>query len=766
MSERSSMDAQDPMSDQAFEAALAAVERGAPLPGDLSADDAADLVVAARLFAQRVVPAESQASRVFADAFAARPAAGEDAGRRTSAQGRVELGRARRWLPEAAVLLAVVGLGAVVVTQLPRITRGPEVGSRPTATAGATIGGGSTAVEGITTVGGVTTSVGSVGAPEGTVAAPSGATPAPPNPTPAPLTDTATGQVLEFRGNRVLFDDPEAGKIVRTLDTDVRREDIGQADDGPLPITNALLDPDRRILYLDFITYVSTPWSTHTLVAYDLESGQELGRGPGSSSYVAAAAGGALYGASWNRMGVSHIWKWRDGRPELFSDNWGGVPMGLALDPGRGRVYVATRDQLRVFDAATMMLLRAMPLPFQLDVSPEHPSSLVGYDAGTDRLFFVVDGRLEHLRAEDIELPPAVAPAEASPPRTAVRELRFAPGWPADPTLFGVWDSGVAGPACEAFGQTGGPLLVSADAGRTWKRAGGNLRAICDQVSALAVLPASATDRPPVLVAGVPGLGAFRSEDGGAWWHPSGGGLTDAGIAQLRLAPGGDGTLFAAGPLGALHLSGAADAGRIWRGLGQNLPVFDISPDFAADGTLMGAGYGEEGAAEIRVSRDRGASWQRAGPVPDWADASRGVGAETLSLAPLFSKWGVAFLYHSDGALYRTADGGRTWAKVLGGLEHATVTPWIVYGASEENRPVYLLTATSDDPARDPAAGRLRYFSSGDGGQTWQERPVEAGDPPSTLAPAPDFATSGRLLVGTVGGDVVERRMELSPDPR
>ena len=77
--------------------------------------------------------------------------------------------------------------------------------------------------------------------------------------------------------------------VTRSLTLDVAREADCRTGNGPLPVASALLDSESRLLYLQFTTYVCTPWVGQTLIAYDVDSGEELGRQTGS--WVQATAG-------------------------------------------------------------------------------------------------------------------------------------------------------------------------------------------------------------------------------------------------------------------------------------------------------------------------------------------------------------------------------------------------------------------------------------------------------------------------------------------
>jgi photosystem II stability/assembly factor-like uncharacterized protein len=163
----------------------------------------------------------------------------------------------------------------------------------------------------------------------------------------------------------------------------------------------------------------------------------------------------------------------------------------------------------------------------------------------------------------------------------------------------------------------------------------------------------------------------------------------------------------------------------------------------------------QEERREMRLSRDGGEHWERAGDVP------QGVTFSMVSLAPLFERWGVAFAYGDNGVLYRSEDWGTTWQEVLHTDPAAANQPassWgpahLVYAPdSEVNRPVFLLTIAAEDSQ--PGALRGALYRSGDGGQTWQAAQLPEGVNPTALAISPDFSRDGLLFLGTADGRVL-----------
>jgi photosystem II stability/assembly factor-like uncharacterized protein len=547
---------------------------------------------------------------------------------------------------------------------------------------------------------------------------------------PAPQADPATGQVLAFRDNVLYTVDPVEGAVVDTVPFDIAKAQDCRDLTGPLSIEWSAYDSERRLLYLSFLTYVCTPWYGQTVIAYDLNAGAEVGRSGHMGPPTVTAADGALYGSHWYRFGIGYRWAWHDGQPDLLSGDWLNAPR-LYVDPIRGRLYEAG-DPLQVLDAGTLDLLLSVPSPVA--------GELVGYDPGTDRLYFLAEGQLRILPARAIQPPPPEPPEAASPPDRPVSRLIVSAGWPQDQTLIGLWDYTMTTDECYLYRASGGLLYLSGDGGSTWARLRGGLRGGCERISALAVSPDYARDR--TLLAGVVGRGLYRTDDGGRLWQPSGAGLASMWVRDIALSPGfpRDGTAFivAGGDQPTLYRS--TDRGATWQALDAGMNTVALSPEFDADGAVMGAACDDPGP-RVLLSRDRGDTWAQVGELPV------GNCLTLLSLAPLFERWQVVFA-HSGDTLYRSADGGGSWTAVLDGI----FTPQLAYGPETEGgRLLFLVDAGSTYGFE--SGGRL--YRSEEGGQSWQAVELEPGVSPTALALSPNFAEDGLLFLGTGDGRVI-----------
>jgi photosystem II stability/assembly factor-like uncharacterized protein len=197
------------------------------------------------------------------------------------------------------------------------------------------------------------------------------------------------------------------------------------------------------------------------------------------------------------------------------------------------------------------------------------------------------------------------------------------------------------------------------------------------------------------------------------------------------------------------------DAGGLWELLEARPSVWAASPEFAQDGTLLGAFWttlDERQRTELRLSRNRGHTWQS---LTVLAPDTR---VHWLGLAPLFDTWGVAFLWDSHGVLHRSSDGGVTWQTVLSTATpdydlFAASAPLVFAPGDEQRRHLYLVATHTElgDEAR--VVGEL--YRSQDGGQTWRRMVLPSGVQATSIALSPHYLQDRLLFVGAADGRVV-----------
>jgi photosystem II stability/assembly factor-like uncharacterized protein len=562
---------------------------------------------------------------------------------------------------------------------------------------------------------------------------------------PAPQADPATGQVLAFRDHLVYVIDPQQGAIVRIIPFDVPKGDDCRTLTDPLPIEWVVYDETRRLLYLDFVTYVCTPWIGETLVSFDMKASAQVAR-QGVPSGPVSALNGYLYGSGWYRMGIGYRWAWRDGKPWFVSEGWNNSAR-LFVDAPRGRLYEFGGDYgFRAFDLETMSLLFVL----------RHPPvcTPTGYDPATGRFYCVREGQLTAWTGDAIVPPRPETPQIVDVPAKPVRHLVVSPATSQAPSLFGLWDYGMAQDLCYVWGTQGGLFYLSADGGKAWAQPRGGLGGGCQRVSALAVSPAYATDR--TILAALIGNGIFRSTDGGHLWRPASTGLRSMSIDDILLSPGFEGDHMAfswSRTQGQGSLYRSTDGGVTWEAVGVDLSLVAMSPELDQDGVLMGVS-----ASQVVASHDRGETWAPVGSVPD------GDSFTLLSLAPLFDRWQVVFAFGAASQnLYRSDDGGCSWDIVLsvGGQAFGSIPPQLAYGPETDTGRLLFFLVTSTDPNTEPPTDQGTLYRSADGGLSWEALALPAGLVPTALAVSPTYAQDSLIWLGAADGRVIP--LEVAP---
>jgi photosystem II stability/assembly factor-like uncharacterized protein len=192
------------------------------------------------------------------------------------------------------------------------------------------------------------------------------------------------------------------------------------------------------------------------------------------------------------------------------------------------------------------------------------------------------------------------------------------------------------------------------------------------------------------------GYGVFRTVDGGAGWVASNQGLTGVGLVPFTMGaiaidPVVPSTLYVGLFQGGLFKS--IDSGATWQHV-----EFEEVGCVVVDPTTPSTVYACAGAgAGVEKSHDGGATWH---------DASSGMPANpnvgTVAVDPAHTGTVYALVNSLENPLYRSADGGATWASVV-----------IPPGTS------YVNGVTVDPSSRLFAATDQGVFRSTDAGATW-----------------------------------------------
>jgi photosystem II stability/assembly factor-like uncharacterized protein len=238
------------------------------------------------------------------------------------------------------------------------------------------------------------------------------------------------------------------------------------------------------------------------------------------------------------------------------------------------------------------------------------------------------------------------------------------------------------------FGGIGGGVWKSTNAGTTWRNVSdryfeaGSVGAIAvSESNPLVVYAGTGTACPRVNVS--PGVGVYRSDDGGATWVHAG--LRDAGqIGRIRIHPRNPDLVYAAvlghasAPNATRGVFRSSDGGRSWQKVlfvSEKTGIADLALDPADPRVLYAASWSferkpwafENGGTEggIFKSEDGGDTWTRlAGGLPSGV---LGRTAVTLSPARPSRVWALIEAAGGAGGLFRSEDAGRTWSRVNGG---------------------------------------------------------------------------------------------------
>ncbi len=317
-----------------------------------------------------------------------------------------------------------------------------------------------------------------------------------------------------------------------------------------------------------------------------------------------------------------------------------------------------------------------------------------------------------------------------------------APG-PVAATASGTASVAVVGQPTPAAAVSGGGephslQRATAFASSSWRGLSNNIAALYSD--ALAVSPEFASDR--TLFYGYTVLS--RSTDAGEHWTqlPKPSGVTV--VRRIATSPdfANDRTvIFGSGGEGTWR---SLDGGDSFSQLQLGLPAafstssIDFSPDFAADGTIFLASRN----LGVYRSTDRGHSW-----TPANAGMSN-LMVRCFAVSPDFAADRTAFAGTVGSGVFITHDAGVSWSPTDAGLPGTSgpaAGPLIIES-------IVLSPAFATDRTALLATLNDSVFRSVDGGNSWA--PASAGMPRDsvrTLEISPDFAHDQRVLAGTYG---------------
>ena len=276
-----------------------------------------------------------------------------------------------------------------------------------------------------------------------------------------------------------------------------------------------------------------------------------------------------------------------------------------------------------------------------------------------------------------------------------------------------------------AFVGTASGLYRSRNGARSWREASLGLDEPAVQV--LAVSPRFAEDR--LVFAGTEAHGLLRSEDGGASFAevPE---LAERGISAITVAPDGRTVVVAAGG----EVLRSEDGGLSWTPLPEAPGlVLGLALLPTPTGELLVAGLHRLGIA--RLDADHG-----------WQPANDGLRASLLTWlvpSPRFGEDRTLYGLSLDEGLLISRDGGRSWERSWPEEADSAIAALAVATAGSSD--TVLLASTLD-----------RLYRSADGGETWAALPPDAAPPLRVITPLPPGGSDAGFV--GVGGVQVEGR--------
>jgi photosystem II stability/assembly factor-like uncharacterized protein len=252
--------------------------------------------------------------------------------------------------------------------------------------------------------------------------------------------------------------------------------------------------------------------------------------------------------------------------------------------------------------------------------------------------------------------------------------------------------------------------------------------------------------------------GLFRSHDGGATWVRYSQGLEGATVAALAFSPSSAQTVYAAVvdfcERGGVFKS--VDAGSSWSFSGRGISALLVE-SVAVDPTNPNVLWVIASQVAFR-SADRGRTWARVSPGPDGGDS----GAIQVAVDPLDGA--TVYLVLPDGTVRRTRDSGQSWETA----GHLPTPP--------EQCSSVLLVIDPRTPTTLYTAG-VGAAKSDDGGATWTDLQGDPADmvfgdlaiapsSPSTLYGSGGGGSGGQRVVRSLDGGATWTRIQngLPPD--
>lgn len=298
------------------------------------------------------------------------------------------------------------------------------------------------------------------------------------------------------------------------------------------------------------------------------------------------------------------------------------------------------------------------------------------------------------------------------------------------PLLAGATDvtAVVAAPSAPLveYAVTPAGVFRSANGGTSWTQTAS--AGLASTVTALAVDSGS-----PNTLYGATSQGVFVSTDGAASWRASSSGTSVGYVAAIAAHPTQAGTVLA-GTMSPAALFRSTDFGQTWTqvlSVSQPYEINEVaSIAIAPNGTIIAGTY-----LGLQISTDGGNAWT--------AGASQGVESNrALAFAP--GNPSTFYMLNASG-LQRSSDGGKTLTMLLPALSSTTSSQYIGTFAVDPRNPGTLYAGGSEYTAKTGTTYVL--FRSTDGGQTWSQISLPYQFNPQSLFVSP---ADSRVFVGAL----------------
>jgi photosystem II stability/assembly factor-like uncharacterized protein len=252
----------------------------------------------------------------------------------------------------------------------------------------------------------------------------------------------------------------------------------------------------------------------------------------------------------------------------------------------------------------------------------------------------------------------------------------------------------------------------------------------------------SVPGQPNIYYVGAASGGIFKTTDGGVHWEPIFDGQPVASIGSLAIAPSDANVIWAG--TGEAHIRShisvgagiykSTDAGKTWKLMGLEktgrigrIVVDPKNPDIVI-AAAMGHSYGPQQERGIFRTADGGKTWDRVLFVDENTGASEVVMDPSNPRVLFAGMWPLEI--HTWGresggpgsGIYKSTDGGLTWKKLTGhGLPSRTTGKVAMAIANSNPNRVYALIETGDGvPLNGKETDRGKLWRSDDAGENWR----------------------------------------------